>query len=70
MEEARVALAEYEGRALELTQQPARLGELRNRLAENRARMPLFDMARYTLDLEAAYARMWQCWLNGQTARH
>jgi protein O-GlcNAc transferase len=59
------SLAEYEGRALELTQQPARLGELRHRLAENRARMPLFDMARYTRDLEAAYARMWQCWLDG-----
>ena len=58
-------LAEYEGRALELTQQPARLGELRHRLAENRARMPLFDMARYTRDLEAAYARMWQYRLNG-----
>ena len=64
------SLAEYEGRALKLAQESARLAELRHRLAENRARMPLFDMARYTRDLEAAYARMWQCWLNRQTAGH
>ena len=59
------SLSEYEALGLELSQQPARLAELRHRLAENRARMPLFDMVRYTRDLEAAYARMWQCWVNG-----
>jgi protein O-GlcNAc transferase len=59
------SLADYEGRALELTRQPAGLAELRLRLAENRAQMPLFDMARYTRDLEAAYARMRQCWVDG-----
>ena len=64
------SLAEYEVRALQLAHQPARLAELRRRLSENRARMPLFDMARYTRDIEAAYARMWDRWLAGQsTAR-
>jgi protein O-GlcNAc transferase len=53
------SLAEYETRALQLAREPARLAELRRRLAHNRARMPLFDMARYTRDIEAAYAGMW-----------
>ena len=61
------SLAEYEGRALKLAREPARLAQLRHQLADNRARMPLFDMAPYTRDLEAAYARMWQCWRDGQT---
>jgi predicted O-linked N-acetylglucosamine transferase (SPINDLY family) len=58
--------AEYEARALELARDPARLRELRRRLADNRARMPLFDMARYTSDIEAAYTGMWQRWRAGE----
>jgi predicted O-linked N-acetylglucosamine transferase (SPINDLY family) len=58
--------AEYEARALELARDPARLRELRRRLADNRARMPLFDMARYTSDIEAAYTAMWQRWRAGE----
>src|SRR5512133_2928570 len=42
------SLSEYEALALQLAQQPARLAELRHRLADNRTRMPLFDMAPYT----------------------
>jgi protein O-GlcNAc transferase len=64
------SLVEYEQHAMQLAQQPARLAELRHQLAGNRARMPLFDMAPYTHDLEAAYAGIWQCWLNGETAGH
>jgi predicted O-linked N-acetylglucosamine transferase (SPINDLY family) len=56
------SLAEYEARALQLAREPARLAELRRRLVQNRARMPLFDMARYTQDIEAAYSRMWERW--------
>jgi protein O-GlcNAc transferase len=51
--------AEYEARALELAREPARLAELRRRLADNRSRMPLFDMARYTIEIDAAYSGMW-----------
>jgi hypothetical protein len=40
--------------------------ELRRRLADNRAGMPLFDMARYTSDIEAAYTAMWQRWRAGE----
>ena len=60
------SLAEYEARALQLAGEPVRLMELRQRLAQNRARMPLFDMARYTKDIEAAYAGMWDRWRAGE----
>src|SRR5207237_7511074 len=38
------SLAEYEALAFELAREPARLAELRRRLADNRWRTPLFDM--------------------------
>jgi len=60
------SLAGYETRALQLVGEPARLAELRRRLAQNRARMPLFDMARYTRGLEAAYAGIWDRWRAGE----
>jgi len=60
------SLPEYEARALELAREPARLAELRQRLAGNRLRAPLFDMIRYTRDLEAAYTRMWDRWCAGE----
>jgi predicted O-linked N-acetylglucosamine transferase (SPINDLY family) len=49
---------EYEALALALAQDPARLGALREKLAANRATAPLFDTARLTRNLEAAYAEM------------
>jgi protein O-GlcNAc transferase len=61
------SLPEYEARALQLAGEPARLAELRRRLADNRSRMPLFDMARYTRDIEAAYTGMWDRWRAGET---
>jgi predicted O-linked N-acetylglucosamine transferase (SPINDLY family) len=57
--------AEYEARALQLVGDPGALTQLRHRLAEGRSWMPLFDMARYTRDIETAYRRMWQNWLAG-----
>jgi len=60
------SLAEYEALAIELACAPARLAGLRRRLADNRARMPLFDMARYTRGIEAAYAAMWDRWRLGE----
>jgi len=59
--------AEYEALAITLAREPVRLTELRRRLEDNRARLPLFDMARYTRDIEAAYAGMWERWRSGQT---
>ncbi|HYU11517.1 MAG TPA: tetratricopeptide repeat protein [Stellaceae bacterium] len=60
------SLPEYEARALELAREPARLAELRRRLAYNRSRMPLFDMTRYASDIEAAYTGMWDRWRAGE----
>lgn len=45
----------YERTAVTLAREPARLAGLRTRLAENRLRAPLFDTARYTHSLEAAF---------------
>ena len=49
-------LADYEARALELAQHPAQLQALKDRLAQTAA--SLFDTARFTQGLEAAYTAM------------
>ncbi len=48
------SLAEYESRALALARDPRCLTQLRERLVANRQTKPLFDMARFTRNLEAA----------------
>jgi protein O-GlcNAc transferase len=50
---------EYRSIALELSAQPARLAELRARLAGNVAARRGFNTARYSSHLEQAYAQMW-----------
>jgi protein O-GlcNAc transferase len=54
------SLEEYERRALQLVHEPQRLAHLRTRLAQQRSSAPLFDTARYTRELEAAYRTMHQ----------
>ena len=49
---------EYEATALSLARDPARLKAIREKLAANRATAPLFDMAAFTRNLEAAYEAM------------
>lgn len=51
-------LDQYEALALELAREPSRLTDLRQRLSANRLTSPLFDIARYTRDFEAALTRM------------
>ena len=58
--------AEYEALALHLATEPGLLANVRQRLSRNRATMPLFDIARYTRHLEAAYCRMRETWLRGE----
>jgi protein O-GlcNAc transferase len=53
-------LEEYEALALRLAQDGVLQGELRARLATNRATTPLFDTQRYCHDLESAYITMWE----------
>ena len=58
-------LEEYEGLALRLAQEPALLARVREKLARNIAREPLFDMAAYTRAIETAYWQMWERWCKG-----
>ena len=60
---------EYEKLALDLARDQARLAALKKKLAENRISAPLFDMKRFTRDIESAYQTMWQRQLSGQTAK-
>ena len=48
----------YEELAIELARNPARLAALKAKLARNRLATPLFDTARFTRHIEAAYAAM------------
>jgi predicted O-linked N-acetylglucosamine transferase (SPINDLY family) len=49
---------QYEAMALDLARNPDGLAALRQTLAANRLTHPLFDTARFTRDLEAAFAAM------------
>jgi predicted O-linked N-acetylglucosamine transferase (SPINDLY family) len=58
-------LAEYEFLALRLARDRAMLGDVKARLAANRATHPLFDTRRYARHVEAAYAEMWDRYRGG-----
>ncbi|HMK88288.1 MAG TPA: tetratricopeptide repeat protein [Methylocystis sp.] len=65
---ATATLTEYEALALALARDPARLAEIKARLARNRDALPLFDSDRFCRGLEAAYVRMWGRWQEGGQA--
>ena len=54
------SLADYEALALKLARDPPLLARYRQRLAENRRTMPLFDMDRYARDFESAMESVWE----------
>ncbi len=54
------SIADYESRALHLATTPEALVHVRERLRQNRATSPLFDTARFTRHMEAAYWMMWE----------
>ena len=60
------SLEAYERLALRLATEPGLLAGLRQRLIWNRPTVPLFDIARFTRDLERAYAQMWETWKAGR----
>jgi len=60
------SLKGYESLAIRLATEPGLLAPLRQRLACNRSIMPLFDIARFTRDLEAAYRQMHETWQAGR----
>ncbi len=53
------SLADYEALALKLAREPAALADIKAKLARNRTTHQLFDTARFTSRLEAAYIGMW-----------
>jgi len=59
------SLGEYERTAAALARDPPRLRELREALQRQRETSPLFDASRFAARLDAAYARMWRMWRNG-----
>lgn len=59
------SLEEYDRLALTLAREPARLAELKRRLAENRDRYPLFNVARLARHIERAYDLMWDRFARG-----
>jgi predicted O-linked N-acetylglucosamine transferase (SPINDLY family) len=54
------SLEDYEVLALKLAREPARLAAIKEKLARNIKTHPLFDTARFTRHMEAAYTTMWQ----------
>ncbi|MFB3135822.1 MAG: glycosyltransferase, partial [Rhodospirillales bacterium] len=63
------SVEEYAALAGELSRDPDRLRQLRGRLAENRLSEPLFDTPRFVKNLERAYERMWETFLEGGRPR-
>ncbi len=51
-------LADYEARALELARDPAQMKLLKDKLVQNLATAPLFDVGAFTRNLETAYLGM------------
>ena len=62
-------LEEYESLALKLARDRTLLKVYRRRLADNRLRAPLFDTARTTRQIEAAYEKMQGLRLTGEAPR-
>ena len=58
-----------EALASRLATDPPALAALRGKLERNRLTTPLFDSARFTRHLEAAYGRMWAMWQAGEGVR-
>jgi predicted O-linked N-acetylglucosamine transferase (SPINDLY family) len=54
------SLEDYEALALKLAREPTLLAAIKAKLANNRDTCPLFDTARFTRHIEAAYTTMWE----------
>ena len=60
------SLEDYEALALKLAREPSFLAAIKAKLARNRDTYPLFDTARYTRHIEAAYTTMWERYQRGE----
>ena len=63
------SLEEYEAKALELAQNPERLAAMRKRLVDTRLQVPLFDIEKFTRNLEKSYQMMYDIWQAGEPPR-
>src|SRR5262249_3175632 len=61
---------DYEALAIELATHPERLAAIKYKLAVNRFTTRLFDTTRFTRSIEAAYIKMYERQLFGQTPDH
>lgn len=60
------SLEDYEALALELATSPAKLLQIRAKLARNRTTHALFDTDRFRRHLESAYISMWERYQRGE----
>jgi len=60
------SLEEYESLVLRLARDPALLASIKAKLARNRDSCALFDTARFTRHIEAAYDTMWERYRRGE----
>jgi protein O-GlcNAc transferase len=63
------SLAEYEALALKLASEPSLLASIKAKLERNRNTYPLFDTARFTRHIEAAYVTMWERHQRGEASK-
>ena len=61
--------ADYEALIVDLATEPDKLGEIREKLAANRLREPLFDTERYTRDFESGLRQAYDLYYDGEAAR-
>jgi protein O-GlcNAc transferase len=55
----------YEALAIRLANDKGAMDGLKRKLAQNRLTYPLYDTGRFTKNLEATYATMWETWKKG-----
>jgi protein O-GlcNAc transferase len=60
------SLEDYEALALKLAHDSALLGGMKEKLRHNRDSYPLFDTARFTRHIEAAYETIWRAYQDGR----
>jgi predicted O-linked N-acetylglucosamine transferase (SPINDLY family) len=64
------SLPDYEALALKLAHDRTLLAALKARLSQNRGVFPLFDLARFTRNIERAYVAMWERAQRGERPHH
>ena len=60
------SIEDYENKALRLATKPEQLGKLKKKLVANRQSCALFNTKQYTIFLETAFSRMWDCFQGNQ----